>query len=371
MRIQCPERVRSGDETVCLYSGGFETREDGGRGPHLERTRACDAYHTVPPERLEQFLADHLPVPYRLRPAVAEAPPGWQRDARGRVFQVNFDLNRRVYLGARWVPVLLPADGMELGRVGLELGTRLEYLSDDLRTRYRFQILTGEVMLNPLGAAAVLLRFDASHDNDEPLLRITTFWPEPARHDLHADIGGWLDVLAVEHAPRNSFDETQMRFVAGGFTWDFWHSADMYSYVRLRAGGAFDDLYLDRGGTDNRVALTPVAAVEGDFTLDDDGFHHLTFVSSYEAPFVWRSDADGPPSFTQRFQNELAYEVIFLAINDQPLTFRVAAGGGYRDDVEPAASGWGLTAGAGLRFSFWAPARDIEALRAARMRGRE
>ncbi|MBN1772076.1 MAG: hypothetical protein JXB32_12480 [Deltaproteobacteria bacterium] len=358
LRYQCPRAPVDGEEgIVCRYSSGRELREDGGDGPELERTRPCDYYDSIPHGRLAEYLRERLPDGARLDPAIAEAPPGWRRDERGRVFQVSFDLYRRVFLGTRWYPALLSPGGLQLGRVGLEIGSRIEILSDDLRTRYRLQVLPGEVLLNPLGVTGTLLRFDASRDAENPLLRITTFWGTPARHDLYADVAGWFDVLGVEYRPRNSVDELQLRFLAGGFTWDLWHSTDMYGYVRLRGGAAFDDLYLDRDGVDNRVALTPVVAVEGDVTFDDDGFHHLTFVSTWEAPFVWREDA-GTPAFTQRFLNEAAYEVIFLAINDQPLTFRVAVGGGYRDDVESPARGWELTAGAGLRFSFWVPARE-------------
>jgi hypothetical protein len=358
LRYQCPAASGDGEtEVVCRYSGGREVREDGGDGPELERTQPCAYYDTITYRGLAELLQERLPPGARLVPAIAEAPPGWRRDERGRVFQVNFDLYRRVYLGTRWLPALVSPTGLQLGRVGLEVGSRIEVLSDDLRTRYRLQVLTGEVLLNPLGVTGTFLRFDASRDAEDPLLRITTFWGTPARHDLYADVAGWFDVLGVDYRPRNSVDEIQLRFLAGGFTWDFWHAADMYSYVRLRGGVAFDDLYLDRDGVDNRLALTPVVSVEGDFTFDADGFHHLTFVSAWEAPLVWREDG-GVPAFTQRFLNEAAYEVIFLAINDQPLTFRVAVGGGYRDDVESPARGWELTAGAGLRFSFWVPARE-------------
>jgi hypothetical protein len=359
LRYQCPTAPAEGEDAiVCLYSDARELLDDGTDGADLERVQPCSYTYTIPSGGLAEFLALRLPEGSRLDPGVAEAPSGWRRDERGRVMQVNFDLYRRVYLGTRWIPALLSPGGMELGRVGLEFGSRIEVLSDDLRTRYRVQALTGEVLLNPLGVTGTLLRFDASRDAVDPLLRITTFWGTPARHDLFADVAGWLDVLGVEYRPRNSSDEIQLRFLAGGFTWDLWHSADMYSFVRLRAGGAFEDLYLDRDGVDNRVALTPLAALEGDFTFDRDGFHHLTFVSAYEAPFVWREDTGALPTFTQRFTNEVAYEVIFLAINDQPLTLRLAVGGGYRDDVESPAQGWELTAGAGLRFSFWVPARE-------------
>lgn len=350
LRYQCRPRRSGETETLCLYSPGRETREDGGEGPELERVQWCSASYWIQRGELAAFLENQLPDGARLVPATAEAPPGWQRDERGRVFQVNFDLYRRVYLGTRWYPAVLSPTGMRLGRVGLEFGSRIETLSDDLRSRYRVQVLPGEVLLNPLGVNGMLLRFDSSWDAGDPFLRFTTFWGTPARHDLYADIGGWFDLLGVEYRPRDSDDEIQMRFLAGGLTWDLWHSPDMYSYVRLRLGAAFDDLYLDRDGVDNRLALGPLAALEGDFTFDEDGFHHLTFVSSYEAPFVWRDDGDTAATFTQRFANELASEVIFLAINDQPLSAYVETSYRYEQFLEGVDSAHEFRATAGLRL---------------------
>lgn len=59
----------------------------------------------------------------------------------------------------------------------------------------------------------------------------------------------------------------------------------------------------------------------------------------------------------QRFRTRLQYEAIILAINDQPLTLKLAAGGEKRDDVPGIPYQWAFVMDAGLRFSLWAPPR--------------
>ena len=146
-----------------------------------------------------------------------------------------------------------------------------------------------------------------------------------------------------------------MRVAGGGLTFDLWHDATMTNFVRVRAG-ATADVYVDHRDDGNTTfAMTPITVLEADFTFDDDGFHHLTFHSGWEAPFELLT-----PDVTrmrQRFLNELAYEVIVLAINDQPISLRASVGGGYRDDLI-ANNGWEVVAGLGLRASLWAPAPE-------------
>ncbi|MBW2455902.1 MAG: hypothetical protein JRI68_15405, partial [Deltaproteobacteria bacterium] len=239
-------------------------------------------------------------------------------------------------------------------RAVIETCIRGEVLSHDTRVRYRFRGLVGDVAINPLSVDATLFRFDTSHESATPFMRLTTFWPEPKRHDLFLNVGWWSDVMGVEHRPRNSADETHLRFVAAGATLDLWHNDDLSSFFRLRLGGAFDDLYLRNQAVDHRLAITPVGALEADVIFDEAGMHRLTATSGYEAPAAWESD-DSPPELFHRFHNTLAYEVIVLAINDQPVTFRLSAEGGYRSDVLEEARGWEVGGGAGLRVNFWAP----------------
>lgn len=288
-----------------------------------------------------------------------EPPPirdGWVADEQGRLFQVNFDLNRRIWIGTRWFlargETSDSASGTD-GGVGFELGLRADVLTHDLDTRIRYRSFDTQVALNPFSLRATLFEVDTSTAGNEPFLRVTTFVGGPDRHDLFLNVGWWLELLTVEHQPRASARDTTLRILAGGMTWDLWQDADMTSYLRLRTGGALDDLFV-AGQGEGDVALVPLIALEADFTFDDAGFHHLVFESGYEALFPL---VEAP---RRRFLNAVAYEVIALAINDQPVTLRVAVEGGYRDDLDLAeANGWELRAGAGLRVSLWAPPRDL------------
>ena len=53
----------------------------------------------------------------------------------------------------------------------------------------------------------------------------------------------------------------------------------------------------------------------------------------------------------------MQYEMILIAINDQPLTAKVAVGGEKRDDIFGVPDRWAFVADLGLRFSLWAPPR--------------
>ena len=269
-------------------------------------------------------------------------------------------MNKRVWLGGRYAPTFGSSSDPDLGRAAIESGIRGEMLSYDTRSRYRFYALEGELMLNPLQVQATLFRFDQSKEAATPFLRLTTFWPEPQRHDGYLNVGWWAEVMSVSYRPRRSEDETHLRFVGVGPTLDFWHSRDMSSWLRLKVGGALEDLYLDREGQGHRLALTPQAMLDTDVLFDQAGMYRLTVASGYEAPLVFLQGSDAPPTLHHRFRNLLAYEMIVLAINDQPLSLRLHAEGGYRDDLVEEASGWELRAGAGLRVNFWVPPPSAE-----------
>lgn len=309
---------------------------------------------------------DELVAGKRLVPAIADAAPGWWRDEAGRVFQVAFDLNRRMWLGVRWLGTFGEGRASELGGLGLDMGFRVDVLHDDLATRTRFRFLESDLTLAPFTMRGRLLMIDSSNDGDEPFLRLTTFVGEPARHDVYLTAGWWGELLAIEHAPRGSRDDTLLRFAGFGMTWDLWHDPTMESFVRLRGGLGVDELLRD--GEDARVAVTPLVALEADVTFDRAGFHRLAFGSSYEVSYF---DPAGEATLAshQRFRGELAYELVTIAINDQPVTLRLAAAGGWRDDLaDEALHGWELAVTAGLRVSLWAPEPDEHARRRAEAR---
>jgi hypothetical protein len=283
--------------------------------------------------------------------AIAEAPPGWYRDARGRVVQVNFDLGRRVYFGGAWAPYYRPdGTGFVAGRARVEFGGVATVASADGRLMHRFHFLEatgwlGPDLLNDRLEASVLRYETSSHRARAPLW-LTTFVGGPRRFDLPLNLGWAAEAGRFEALGGRTF----ITFAELDATVDLWNSADLDSVLRLRLGPALEYDVEGRG-----AYFRPAVAVEGDFTLDRDGFHHLTLSAVGEKLFWEPADPGRGPS-PQRLRLKAGYEVILVAINDYPLTLVVDGRAQWRDDV-PRLRGWEFSGNLGLRFSFWAPAR--------------
>jgi len=123
--------------------------------------------------------------------------------------------------------------------------------------------------------------------------------------------------------------------------------------VRVRTGGGLEGQHDDKYGY--RSALTETTALDIDTVLDDKGFHNLRFELAHEVPRYFSPYVSNV--FVQRMHARLQYEAIVLAINDQPLTMRLAMGGEKRNDVPGIPDTWAFVLDAGLRFNLWAPPR--------------
>ncbi|RKI02799.1 hypothetical protein D7Y15_34605 [Corallococcus sp. AB030] len=336
-------RARCDDVKMeCLVSPAYELDSEGHeKDQPLQRVDGC-VPNLMPTETVRQ---------YRLVPAIAEAPPGWYRDERGRVLQYNFDLHRRVYVGGAWAPRWMRETDRLEERVRVDFGVDLEWPGDSDRL-HRMTLLETELYLGDAPSyEATLLRYDFRSQNDAPLFRVTTFYGHPRRFDIYANLGFWMEVLHGEQVRRENVHADFLTVAATDVTLDLWHSSDLVSYVRLRAGPA-----LERDRTNGFFTLVPAAALEGDLTLDRDGFHHVRF--GVEAQKVLLAQAvEGRPLRPERLRLRASYEVIALAINDQPVSVTLDGRGTWRDDLANAPAGWEWSAQAGLRFSMWAPAR--------------
>ncbi|MFY1829756.1 hypothetical protein ACN47A_27820 [Myxococcus fulvus] len=336
-RAQCDSRERR-----CLISPQHELDMDGQEtGRMLERARGCIL------ERDAAIPADELRT-YRLEPSIADAPRGWYRDERGRVMQFNFDLHRRIFLGGAWSPLWREGVPRE-DRVRLDFGIAVEIA--DERHLHRLRVLETEVLLGQRTLDSTLLRYDFSVERDDPLFRITTFFGEPRRYDISLDMGLWLEALRVEEVERGELQGGFLTWGSVHATLDLWHSRDMVSYVRVRAGPSAERDYENDVNT-----LVPGAVLEADLTLDRDGFHHLRLGVEAEKVLLSRA-IRGRPLRPERLKVSAGYELILIAINDQPLSLVVDARGMWRNDIPYLPQRWEWSASAGLRFSLWAPAR--------------
>ncbi len=347
-RIQCDHAAK-----VCLYAASEELDSTGERTKPLERVRECDPM-PIARAKLEEDG-------YHFLPGRADAPWGWTRDERGRVFQINFDLKRRLYFGVGYTPqkVLNNLDDpFQNKRSSLDFGMLvLDFMTgEDTKnpTRHRIRLMEGEVHVEPFSAQLVVAHYDLSHRFLDPLLRITTFVGKPQRHDLTLDLGLWSEAGGLEIHPTPSGHSQIWKHAQAAITLDLWQSARMDSFIRLRSGLGLEGQHTD--GTGYRSAITETSALEVDWVVDPEGFHNVRFEFVHELPRYFVPLIDGQ-MLAQRMRARLQYEAIVLAINDQPLTFKLAAGGEKRNDIFGVPDRWAFVMDAGLRFSLWAPPR--------------
>jgi len=348
-RMQCDPVTRR-----CLIAPAHELDSNGEETDRpLLRTSYCD--------RAEASANVRVQEGYRFVPAIAESPPGWYRDEQGRVMQFNFDLHRRIYLGGAWAPLFLSGEGVEQNRIRVDFGIQTELMGGDEDTRlHRLTFLETELYLGEPSLEVTVLRYDFSVERKVPLFRITTFIGKPRRFDVGLNLGTWLEALHQETLEREGSELSLLTWGAAHGTLDLWHSKDLVSYVRFRAGAG-----IERDRTHGQNTLVPAAVFEGDLTLDTDGFHHLVF--SAEARKVFLDDpVTGRTLHPERLKARAGYELILLAINDQPVSMVVDGRGSWRSDIPNVPAKWEWSANAGLRASLWAPARRSAPLASSR-----
>jgi hypothetical protein len=345
-RIQCDRATKS-----CLYAANEEISSGGQRTKPLERARECDFDDKFDRGKLE--AAGFTMVQGRV-----DTPYGWTRDERNRVFQINFDLRKRIYFGAAYTPEKILDNPLHNKRTSADFGLFVfDYLSDGpTPTRHRIRLVQGTVHVEPFAAEVTVAHYDVSRRFLDPLLRITTFVGTPQRHDLRLNLGLWTEAGGLEIHPAGDGYSSIWKHATAQVTLDLWQSANLDSFLRLRTGVGLEGQYTDATGY--RSAVTPASALELDCVLDDAGFHNLRFELSHEMPHYFVSPFQKDQLFATRFKAKVQYEAIILAINDQPLSLNFAAGGEKRDDIFGVPDQWAFVADVGLRFSLWAPPRE-------------
>jgi hypothetical protein len=340
-RIQCDPATR-----VCLFVENAELDENGNPGKPLERANDCPTDVPFDRAKLERDG-------FRFVRARADAPWGWYRDERNRVFQFNFDLRRRLYFGVAYSPRSVLENPLESTRTSIDFGLLVAEWRSTPTTRHRIRLFEGQVHMQPFSSEVVFAHYDFSHHFLDPLVRITTFVGTPARHDLHLDIGTWNEAGNLELHRTAQGNSQLWRHASSQLTLDLWQSPSLDSFVRLRTGlgleGQFDDV------NHYRSAMTASSALDIDVVLDPEGHHNLKFEMVHEIPHYFTPYV--PDMFVQRMHARLQYEAIVLAINDQPVTLKLAAGGEKRNDIPGIEDRWAFLVDAGLRFSLWAPPR--------------
>lgn len=342
-RLQCDDRAK-----VCLYAPNAELDADGNRlDKALERARECDVSKPFDRAALEA-------AGYAFKPGRVDVPYGWGRDERGRVFQTTFDLRNRLYFGVAYTPQKIIENPLESQRTSIDFALLQFQVFHAGRepTMHRIKLFQGEVHLQPFSAEFVAAHYDVSHRWIDPLLRITTFVGEPSRHDLHLNLGLWSEVGGLELHQTPNGNAQLWKHATANVTLDLWQSANLDSFARLRTGLGLEGQHDEVNGY--RSALTAASAFELDWVVDEAGYHNVRFEIDHEVPRYF-TPVGTTSHYAQRFRSKLAYEAVVLAINDQPLTLKLALGGEKRDDLPGVPDKWAFVLDAGLRFNLWAP----------------
>jgi hypothetical protein len=275
--------------------------------------------------------------------------------------QVSFDLQQRLWLGASYAPRRRASGRTELGPVAFDFGLAAQWYAPDGRTRHRIATLDGEARINPFALDVTAVRYDLSHAYDIPLLRLTTLWREPARHDLILNVGLYGELGRMQIEPLADGGNHQLTLGSVQPTLDLWQSWDLRSYLRVRVGPVAHLRFGPWGDQARLVGSVPETALEGSFILGKRALQEARF----RVRGAWlRKLASSPVPLARDWliDGEASYEIVLLAINDQPVSLRFAGRLGTHDRppeaaVDPAASGRTLewTATGGLRISFFSP----------------
>jgi hypothetical protein len=305
-------------------------------------------------------------------PAIAEAPPGYARSESGRAFQVKFDLLRRIYIGVSWVPtfqrgdsrLVLPSN-FPFGRAQAELGMDISVLSPAGRSRHDFKILEGSATFSDLELQGLLFSYDYQHMHRRPAFWISTFLGPPQVFAVTPGIGWGFRVLRISDRPPAFRSTLDMEIAEAHVSWNPWQSDDLYSHLRIEAGADAGKYWENRDEITKAVGTGSwyagfSSAVKSRFSLGDGGLHYVFMDVAYLRPYMLQGPRLGEA--VNRVNASLAYEGIFVAINDQPLSLRLTAMGTARDDPGSSIRNVEARFMAGLRFSFWAPPRVFEPL---------
>jgi hypothetical protein len=334
----------------CLVAPDAELSAEGEPVAGLDRIPPC----LSPGWREDDLVAQG----YAVVPALAETPPGWQRDERQRIMQVNFDLNRRMWLGAGYGAGSFPWSDAGEATAGVRWDVPLRMAGAPALARVRaletFARFDGDMV------DFTVVGIDASRAYPSPLLRFTTFVGRPRRFDPPLYLGGWLEAVRVESLRTDAgwYDRTGLG--AAALTLDLWRSRDLASFVRLRFGAGYEIAEQLDG-----AAWVPHAAADADLSLDRGGFHHLRFAALAErllttgANDYQPKDAAAPslPDDRVRYTARAEYEVVFAAVNDQPISAVLDVRAQQRNDVPGLSTDWHAQGTASLRFNLWAPPR--------------
>lgn len=282
----------------------------------------------------------------------------WTMDVEGRRFRIGFDPGSRWLLGGGYATGLAagggwtgPAAGM--AETGLLYRHVVEDFEEETAWKLYHEVLAARVWLGDLGTEpvprleATLYRSAYLRWQRQGFLTLPA--TPPRRVQFPFNIG--LDVTAgrFETTPEETGLAARLEVLRAHFLLDAWRSREPGRFAQFGLGFGYDLWLAGRFDADEALDVEHLVSPGSDFVAGvryetPDGRHAVEARGSCGG---WWSNVRG---WALRAQAAASYELIWLAINDQPLSGYVEAA--YR--YEPFLAGVGaeheFRATAGLRL---------------------
>jgi hypothetical protein len=282
----------------------------------------------------------------------------WTTDDAGRRLRVGFDPGNRWMLGAGYAAGTADGEGWAgpaAGQVETALLVRhvIDQREEESAWKLYHELLASRVWLGDLGTLPVprldVTLYRAAYLRWQREGFITLPTTPPRRLQFPLNIG--LDVVAgrFETMPPETGLAARLELLRSHFLLDAWRSRELGLVAQFGLGFGYDLWLAGRFGDGGTVGVEHLVSPGSDLAAavrweSDDGRH---VVDAHGSCGAWWSNERG---WGVRAQATAAYEIIWLAINDQPLSGYVEAGYRYESLLPASATAHEFRATAGLRL---------------------
>ncbi|MBN1772077.1 MAG: hypothetical protein JXB32_12485 [Deltaproteobacteria bacterium] len=277
---------------------------------------------------------------------VATSRESWTTDADGRRFRVAFDPGSRWLLGGGYATGTSAGDGWAgpaAGQVETALLIRhvVDQPEEESAWKLYHEVLSGRVWLGDLGTLPVP-RLDATLYR-AAFLRwqrdgfITLPTSPPRRLQFPLNIGLDVTVGRFETLPPATGLAARLELLRSHFLLDAWRSRRLGLYAQFGLGLGYDLWLTGAFGESGDLGVEHLVSPGSDLVAavrweTDDGRHAVETRGSCGA---WWSSERG---WGARAETAARYELIWLALNDQPLSAYAEAAYRYESLLDPAAA---------------------------------
>lgn len=358
LHIQCDHQAKT-----CLVAEAQVFKPRGGDGGELVPTsQRASRVNYCTMTNMESDLELLRTAGYTLQAALLEAPYGYKRDWRGRIFQRYFDLRSRTLIGVGYTGFL--ADDTFSNSLSLETRSTYEHYSTHRGRRHRFNFLEGKILLDPLRINAKLFEYTMGRSGREPLLYITEFFGKPSRHDIYMNVGWGVTLLNfdyramerdIEPAPADGMPRASVEnqkfldILQFKLQWDVMQGAALEDYVGLQLGGGLGSRL--RG--DEAAYVYPEIGVRGAWLASPRGLVELSTQGTLRYAVEPTTDTTWIRATAQA-----SAEWVFLSVSDQPISLYVTPQADWLEYQGGGESLRELRVTSGIRFSLFTPAPE-------------